>query len=886
MAQSTKPSGPRPDQPLASSYARGFDGWSTAYPPELSAPTTLRQMENVYITPENAVKIRPGLRSVFTENYWLGDEGLSIVGGFEHFMATPEKKGLLLAVRHEDRSITFKTFVENLETGRFDPADIFPGLENIVLPTSVRFVRYLQIDNKILALPSDSNYGAVLFFVGATKRVKDLPSEGLSIPNWSDAHKLEVVHPDAAWINNPVKNVARPPAETPTPNTLISSKPKIGPAIVATGAGATFTIQDHGLNINEPVVLQGTTAPGGFTVGTTYYVRPATGTVMDPNTFRLSATSGGATINATTVGAAVHFNRPPNSSGKMEDGNTYYFGYYYTFETDFGESAPSDITVVQTSRGWSQWRLNKPLANGAASEDELMSDPELAMDQLVAILPDGLYDQAKAAGAIRWNLYMFTWGHDTPVPAIGMLVASRQITAAGSAATENWAVNTLAALADAYPTPVPTELNRENYSKAPTAMQGLVAGERLILVNDADGRITWSSNIPGEYINFSPSKGGGAKTLSAGNLEIPINVQLWQNPQAVDTIAILCAGLDGYHSAYYMAPASVQGQSDSTLIMGFEETTATPGTTSPYGVEVFNNGLYHPLEHTLMKSTAQNYIISHKNMSDDISNMWRKLINKDKIVSSQLGDYVYYIVHNPLGEPLEEGCSGNEVWVLSPSGDTPMWSRWLVQGVSLRRIEINDYLYMSITTPDAVFVFDPYTYADEKIGPSTTTTAPIKWRFETNVLGANTRRDAMVHLQLVTLSLGDWAGKMNWGLKGWDMYGQYREIKKEFQGAQDSIFLPLPDHQIDQTVDMGDTEDKLQVKHGFMEWTIFCESIEDEWSYGQVNMARFQFIQHSVNVGYEQGSIQTYEYARNRATGNDRISQNGVPRPLPDPRRP
>ena len=118
------------------------------------------------------------------------------------------------------------------------------------------------------------------------------------------------------------------------------------------------------------------------------------------------------------------------------------------------------------------------------------------------------------------------------------------------------------------------------------------------------------------------------------------------------------------------------------------------------------------------------------------------------------------------------------------------------------------------------------------------------------------------------------------------MYGQYREIKKEFQGAQDSIVLPLPDHQIDQTVDMGDTEDKLQVKHGFMEWTIFCESIEDEWSYGQVNMARFQFIQHSVNVGYEQGSIQTYEYARNRATGNDRISQNGVPRPLPDPRRP
>jgi hypothetical protein len=51
--------------------------------------------------------------------------------------------------------------------------------------------------------------------------------------------------------------------------------------------------------------------------------------------------------------------------------------------------------------------------------------------------------------------------------------------------------------------------------------------------------------------------------------------------------------------------------------MGFEETTATPGTSSPFGVEVLNNSLYHPLETELTKSTASNYNINHKSMTDD-----------------------------------------------------------------------------------------------------------------------------------------------------------------------------------------------------------------------------------------------------------------------------
>lgn len=780
------------DRPLVSAYVRGFDGWSTAYPPELSSPTTLRKMENLWVTPESALKIRPGLRSIFTESYWLSDDEESIVGGFEHFMATVDLKGILLAVRTNDGSIRFRTFIENETTGRFDPDNSFPGLDDVVLPEAVQFVKYLQIDNKILALPSDTNFGAVLFFVGASKGVKIIPPEGLSIPEWDDV--LTVVHPEAAWINTTTK-VTIPTAETPV------------------------------------------------------------------------AGEDGTLISATT------------------DDNKWTFGYYYTFETEFGESAASDVTLVRTQFGWSQWRPYVPDTDGSQTST-IVSKPEMAMDQLVAILPAGLYAAAKLAGAIKWNLYMFTWSDTSAIPSTGILVAQRPITGAGTVDTEGWVQNTLAAPSDSYVTPIPSEENRQNYSGSPTAMQGLVAGDRLILVNDERGRIIWTSNQPGEYTNFTPTKGGGAKTLSAGNLEIPINAQLWQNPQAVDTITILCAGLDGYHSAYYMAPASVSGQSDSTLIMGFEETTATPGTTSPYGVEVHNNGLYHPLEQALMKSTAQNYVISHKVMTDDVANMWRRLIKKEKIVSSQLGDYLYYIVHNPLGEELQSGCSGNEIWVLNPTKDGPIWSRWLIQGVALRRIEIQNYLYMSVVTPEAIFILDPYSYADEQVGEETTNHVPIPWKFETNTLGANSRHDVQVHLQRAVLSLGDWVGQLKWGVRGWDGDGRLMDTWKIFQDVQDGITLPTTTFEIDQSLDLGDTSSILQLQRKITEWTLYAESVPDEFSYGQIDMARFQFVQTSVNVGYELGSIQSFEYARNVAAGNDFITQNGIPRPIQDPRRP
>ena len=73
---------------------------------------------------------------------------------------------------------------------------------------------------------------------------------------------------------------------------------------------------------------------------------------------------------------------------------------------------------------------------------------------------------------------------------------------------------------------VPNAATRENFTGPSSAAQGLVAGDRLILVYDKNqaARIKWSSNMMGDYLNFSASKGGGYKTLTSGNLYFPATV--------------------------------------------------------------------------------------------------------------------------------------------------------------------------------------------------------------------------------------------------------------------------------------------------------------------------------------------------------------------------
>jgi hypothetical protein len=290
-----------------------------------------------------------------------------------------------------------------------------------------------------------------------------------------------------------------------------------------------------------------------------------------------------------------------------------------------------------------------------------------------------------------------------------------------------------------------------------------------------------------------------------------------------------------------------------------------------------------------MKSTATNYAITHTMMTDDIANKWRRLRNKKNIVSSQLNEYLYYIVDNPEGEALPDGCMGNEIWLLNPGKDGMTWSRWLVPAIALRKLELNGILYMSVVTPSAIFVLDPYSYADDvPAEDGTTTQSLIPWFFETNTLGANSRHDTEVWLQQTMLHFGDWLGDARWGVRGWTGNGQYRDINKLFHANQENpdVVFPTVDYRQDPTVDLGDTQDYLALEDYFTEWTLWGSSEGDTPGYGQIDMARFRFAQTSVNAGYAYGSIQTFEYQRNAVAGNDNITQSGIPRPVADTRRP
>ena len=50
------------DRPLSRAYLREFSGWSTAHPPGLSEPTSLRTMENMQVNRDGSLRVRPGLR--------------------------------------------------------------------------------------------------------------------------------------------------------------------------------------------------------------------------------------------------------------------------------------------------------------------------------------------------------------------------------------------------------------------------------------------------------------------------------------------------------------------------------------------------------------------------------------------------------------------------------------------------------------------------------------------------------------------------------------------------------------------------------------------------------------------------------------------------------
>jgi hypothetical protein len=558
-----------------------------------------------------------------------------------------------------------------------------------------------------------------------------------------------------------------------------------------------------------------------------------------------------------------------------------------------GESAASKILEVRTLRPWDNWIWETPSATGEPS-GTATAVAELCADQLACIIPQPVYEQAVAEGAIKWSLYMFGWSDQQPVPVVAQIVGEKSIypddgaalrVPALSYADGGWIAVTPARKLGLNDALLPTISNRENYSRPPKARTGLVAGDRLIVLGDPDALATirWTSNRPGEYTNFTTSRGGGSKTLTSGNLNIPASVVLWQNPQSVDTLTILCMSLDGMSVSYYMMPASVNAQSGSVGIMGFEETTSTPGTVSPYASEVLNNALYRPTDKALMKSTAQNYNINHKTQSDKIENMWRALRSKEWIMSAQLNNWIIFQVNNPFGEVLAPGCRGNELWVFDIAGDTGIWSRFLVQSAALRVLTVGGKEYMGVTRPEGLYYLDPDTGVDDWVVTDTldpdylkVLQRPIPWYFETNTQGANRAHDAWAHLQHVQITMGNFQGTMRYGVRGQDLNRQTINASKLFTDNK-----PVPD---DGTT--WDVDDVLQIRRDMKEWFLYGGSVEGVASFGRVAYVQYRYTPVSVNVGYEYGSIETFEYGRNVADGPDGYADNGIPLPVPDYTRP
>ena len=753
------------------------------------------------VTREGGARIRPGLRSVLEDGYWLDqDLAAQMVGGFEHFFLNDGRKALLFAVRLQSGVVGFKVAVYSQALQRFEVKNLtsagvefsIPQGENTLnFSTATTFVKYLQIDNKIFAL-SDGGEDLRLFNVGNEKSARKVTP--ITVPAWDTASTLTIRHPDAAWINNPVKNTipASETSTTPTP--------------------------------------------------------PENGTLYSGTPAR----------------------------------NTFSYGYFYTFENEIGESAASQLKIVQAQRPWSQWYFFAPDSSGNKTTTAV-TDPAMAMDQLVAILPESVFLQALLEGAVCWNLYMFTWSSQDAVPSEAILIGSRDLTDSPTYQSHGWIANTAAIDLSTSTAMLPTESNRYNYSDPSSAAQGLVAGDRLVLVNDRQNGavIRWSSNQVGEYTNFSPTKGGGYKTLTSGNLLIPVSVKLWQNPQSVDTITILCSGVDGYSTSYYMAPASVSGQSQETLIMGFEETTATPGTVSPYGVEVLNNALYHPLDTELMKSTASNYNINHATMSDDIADKWTQLLNKQNIISSQHDNRLYYLVHNPEGEPLQAGCKGNEIWVYDTAKETGTWSRWLVQGIALSKLELNGQLYVSLARPEGIFVFDTKLALDEKSSSEGTVRTAIPWKLETNTQGANRAHDAWAHVQQANVILANFRGTLRYGVRARDVHGQLLDLNKVATLPSDIDATG----KVATSATLFDNRDFLAIRRDLQEWFFYAESVTENAevlpSYGQLSLVEYRFTPVSVNVGYEYGSTESYEY-RLGLLDSATNTFNGVPDPFAD----
>ncbi len=423
------------DRPLSRAYLRKFGGWSSAYPPGLSDPASLRVMENVMVNRDGSLRVRPGLRNLTVEEGTsdpLGGQQF-IRGSHEAFYLNDGRKAYLFAVYQEaTNNVQFRVAYEpdKNSTERKVVSLAAAGFTGATpsFSAGTTYVKYVQIDNKILAL-SNNGEPLIVFYVGATKKV----------PSFS-------VIADPPWVYG----ASRGFIDMPSLNWVLSSK-----------------------------------------------------TTQPTHAVDFSSTTGIA-------------------QGFTSTANPYNYAFCYTFSNDLGETAPSEIAQFKAQRPWGGWLWNSPDTTLMGTQTmtphptNVTSDPAGASDQLSLILPDyGLIEGAAAAGGTKINFYVMSWSNQDSVPVEMQLVGSRDLVPGATWASHGWFMLTPATLGLGPTIPIPTAENRwtTNTTEPPRAAQGIVAADRLVLVNDPTKAavIRWSTTRSGTTSTWRTRAAAGTR---------------------------------------------------------------------------------------------------------------------------------------------------------------------------------------------------------------------------------------------------------------------------------------------------------------------------------------------------------------------------------------
>ena len=115
--------------------------------------------------------------------------------------------------------------------------------------------------------------------------------------------------------------------------------PKSTTVTISNASPGVINWTGHALLANTPVVFSTTGAlPTGLTAGTPYYVK----TVLDSNTFTVSATPGGTVINTSSAGSGVHTGTTQPVPSKR-----YFIGLVTAATEGFG--GPNNVRQLQTT---------------------------------------------------------------------------------------------------------------------------------------------------------------------------------------------------------------------------------------------------------------------------------------------------------------------------------------------------------------------------------------------------------------------------------------------------------------------------------------------------------------------------------------------------------